>query len=62
MGRLRVPVALLVALVWAAVYLRATFDPKFNAPPEISGIMLAVVTGLFGEDIRQKIIGNKKGE
>jgi hypothetical protein len=49
---LRILIASLVAVVWAVVYLASVFNPSVNAPPELSGVMLAVVTWLFGRAFR----------
>lgn len=41
-------VASVILVVWAVAYLSAVFSHgKTSAPPEISGIMLVVVTWLF---------------
>lgn len=53
MNLLRILIASLVALVWAVVYLASVFNPDVNAPPELSGVMLAVVTWLFGRAFRE---------
>lgn len=55
MNRLRIIVAILITLVWAVIYLRAFFDTDFNPPPEVSGIMLAAVTWLFGQPLRERV-------
>lgn len=61
MGRLRVGVALTVTAVWAAVYLVDALNEKFSAPPEVSGVMLGVVTWLFGREIRERLKGEEDG-
>lgn len=55
MERLRVATALLITIIWAAAFIRAFLDPSFTPPPELSGIMLAAVTWLFGSQIRHAI-------
>jgi hypothetical protein len=50
---LRILVALLVTIVWVGVYATAIFRPDFSAPPEVSGVMLMVVTYLFGRALRE---------
>lgn len=55
-GRLKIVVAIVVTAMWAAVYgswlLSGMPDPQ--PPAELSGIMLAVVTALFGSDLRDR--------
>lgn len=53
MNVLRVGVAALVTVVWAVVYLASVFNPSISAPPELSGVMLAVVTWLMGSAYRK---------
>ena len=55
MNALRVGVAVLVAIVWAVIYMASVFDPNLNAPPELSGVMLAVVTWLFGREFKNTL-------
>jgi hypothetical protein len=57
MDKLRMFFAVLVAIVWASVYTVSIIDRTFSAPPEVSGIMLAVVTALFGSEIRERLKG-----
>jgi hypothetical protein len=54
-SRLRVGIAVLVTVVWAAGYTISFVNHSFTAPPELSGIMLAVVTWLFGSEIKKKL-------
>lgn len=53
MTLLRIVIATLVAIVWAVVYLASVFVPTVNAPPELSAVMLAVVSWLFGSAFRE---------
>lgn len=53
MNALRIGVACVVAIVWAVVFLASVFNPRVNTPPELSGVMLAVVTWLFGGAFRE---------
>jgi Na+/H+ antiporter NhaD/arsenite permease-like protein len=52
LNALRIAVASLVAVVWAVVYLASVFNPDVHAPPELCGVMLAVVTWLFSRALR----------
>lgn len=61
MNVLRIVIATTVALVWAVVYLATVFNPKISAPPELSGVMLAVVTWLFGRAFREGLKERAKG-
>lgn len=45
---LRIAVAIVIVSIWAIIYLRAAIDQDYNAPPELSGVMLLVVAWLFG--------------
>lgn len=60
MNALRIVVAVLVTSVWVGVYAASIFRPDFSAPPEVSGVMLAVVTYLFGRALRGSFI--EKGQ
>lgn len=44
----RLVIASVIAFIWAAMYIRTFIDPKFNAPPELSIPMMAVVGWLYG--------------
>lgn len=55
MNKLRVIVASVVTVIWAAGYTVAIFDRTFSPAPELSGIMLAVVTWLFGAEVRKAL-------
>lgn len=56
MSILRIVIAVIVAVVWAVVYLAAVFSGgHIHAAPELSGVMLAVVTWLFGTELRRSI-------
>jgi hypothetical protein len=57
MNKLRIAVAVLVTLIWAAGSTVALFDRTFTPSPEVSGIMLAVVTWLFGSEIKSRLMG-----
>lgn len=61
MSQLRIAVAILITLVWAVVYLASVFSyGRINAPPEISAVMLAVVTWLFGTELRRSLRGGAR--
>lgn len=60
MDWLRFAVAIAITILWLALYLKAFFDEDFTAPPEISGIMLAVVTWLFGVPITNRVLRRAK--
>ena len=55
--------AVLIVVVWSAVFVNAyLFDPNGPKPPaEFSAPMLAVVTYLFGSEIRKQIKRNGNG-
>lgn len=53
MTAFRVTIAIIVTAVWAVVYLATVFNPNVHAPPELSGVMLGVVTWLFGSEFRK---------
>lgn len=48
MDAFRIGIAVIVTAVWAVVYLATVFNPNVHAPAELSGVMLGVVTWLFG--------------
>jgi membrane associated rhomboid family serine protease len=50
---LRIAIAILVAIVWAVVYLASVLNPDVSAPAELSGVMLGVVTWLFSGAMRE---------
>jgi hypothetical protein len=52
--------AIVITIIWATAYLMSFFNPDLHAPPELSGIMLAVVTWLFGTEIKNRLKGNGK--
>lgn len=54
MTYLRIGVAVVVTIVWAVVVLGSFLEGR-SAPPELSGIMLAVVTALFTAEVKQSI-------
>jgi hypothetical protein len=56
-NRLRIAVAVAVVVVWAIIYLGSFFMHQ-TAPPELSGIMLAVVTWLFGTEVKKVVKRN----
>lgn len=60
MNRLRVSIAVLVVIVWAVIYLGSFFAHQ-TAPPELSGIMLAVVTWLFGSEFKKVVARRDDG-
>ncbi len=37
-----------VLSVWILVYLTDVYSKDFTAPPEVSGVLLAIVTAIFG--------------
>lgn len=55
MDNVRILVALVIVAVWAVIYLLAAFKAGPAAPPELSGVMLAAVTYLFGSGARRKL-------
>lgn len=52
MQALRIGIAIVVTIVWAATYGRYVVVGGDSPPPELSGIMLAVVTGVLGSELR----------
>lgn len=62
MNRLRIAVALLVTIVWAGGYVLAFVDRSYTPPAEVSGIMLGVVTWLFGTEIKDRIAGRNNNQ
>jgi hypothetical protein len=48
---LRFFAVIIVMAVWCGLYGRAIFGTGFDAPPEVSGLMLFVVTYLLGEPL-----------
>lgn len=55
MAALRIGIALVVTIVWAAVYGRYVYDPSIGSPPaELSGVMLAVVTWTLTAEFRSR--------
>lgn len=63
MGHLRIAVAAVVMAIWAAVYGSWILEgmPQPSPPAEVSGLMLAVVTGLFGGELRDVVKKRKNG-
>ena len=59
----KVGAAVLIVIVWASVFVNAyVIDPAGPKPPaEFSAPMLAVVTYLFGSEIRKQIKRNGNG-
>lgn len=55
MSWLRIAVALIVTVIWAAGYIKAIIDPSFSPPGEVSGVMLGVVTWLFGTEVKKRL-------
>lgn len=55
MNKLRVAVAIVITLIWAAGYTLAFFDRTFQPAPELSGVMLAAMTWLFGSEIKSRL-------
>lgn len=58
----RSAVAWVIVIVWAALYTRKIADPEFAVPGEVTPVILAAATYLFGRDIRDRIIGKKEEE
>jgi hypothetical protein len=54
MAYLRIGAAMVVIVVWAIVVLGSFIEGR-TAPPELSGIMLATVTYLFGTEIKRSV-------
>lgn len=61
MPALRIVIAVVITMIWAAVYTADVVSSTFAAPPEVSGPMLAVVTWLFGAEIRKQVKRNGNG-
>lgn len=59
LSKLRIGIAIIVTAIWATGYTIAFFDRTFEPRPEASGIMLAVVTWLFGSEIKKRIESEK---
>lgn len=57
----RLVIASVICAIWAAMYIRTFFDPKFSAPPELSIPMMAVVGWLYGS-AALKEIGRKNDD
>lgn len=55
MSWLRIAVALIVTMIWAAGYIAAIVDRTFSPPAEVSGVMLGVVTWLFGAEVKKRL-------
>lgn len=53
--KLRIAVAVLITVIWAVAYSKAFFDRSYTPPAELSGIMLATVTWLFGSPVVDRI-------
>ena len=51
MNTLRITVALVITVIWAAAYITSIVDRSFAVPPELLPLMLGVVGFLFGKDI-----------
>lgn len=60
MSYLRVGVAVVVTIVWTAGYGKAILTGAQTPPAELSGIMLAVVTWLFGSEAK-RLLGKGNG-
>jgi hypothetical protein len=56
-NRFRIAVAALIVAVWAVVYVGSYIQQR-TAPPELSGIMLAAVTWLFGAEVKKAVKRN----
>ena len=54
MTYLRIVAATVVIVVWAVVVLGSFLEGR-SAPPELSAIMLATVTYLFGTEIKRSV-------
>lgn len=54
MKYLRIAAATVVIVVWAFVVLGSFLEHK-TAPPELSAVMLATVTYLFGTEIKRSV-------
>lgn len=55
MSWLRIAVAVIVTIIWAAGYIMAIIDRTFSPPAEVSGVMLGVVTWLFGAEVKKRL-------
>ena len=54
MPSLRTAIAIVVTVCWACSYLVALVNPSFHPPPELTTIMLVIVTYLFASDAIKK--------
>jgi hypothetical protein len=58
---LRVGIAVAVTIIWTATYGRYVVVGGDAPPPELSGIMLAVVTAVLGNELRDVIRQRRNG-
>lgn len=54
-SRLRLFAATVTVVIWTAIYGRAAIDPAYHPPAEVSGVMLACATWLYGRPLVEKI-------
>lgn len=47
----------MIVLVWALVYV-GSYVQQRTAPPELSAVMLAAVTWLFGSEVKKVVVRN----
>jgi hypothetical protein len=59
---LRIGIAVVVTVVWAATYGRYVIAGGASPPAELSGIMLAVVTAILGSELRGALKGRGGGD
>lgn len=52
---MRIAVAWIITIVWAAGYVRKLLDPSFPVPAEITPVMLIAAGYLFGRDVKEKL-------
>lgn len=57
---MRVAVAWIILVIWAAMYVRKLIDPSFPVPVEITPVMLLAAGYFFGTDIKQKLLQRVK--
>lgn len=51
---IRIFIAVVVTVVWAAGYAAKILDPSFNPPLEVNAVMLVIAGYFFGSGFRKK--------
>lgn len=62
MSYVRLGAAILIMLVWAAVYVAAILDPSRNAPGEVTAVALVASTYLLGSEAAAQMRRRKNGD